>query len=247
MEWTDTALVLRVGKFKETDLWVRLLTRQRGVLTAFAFGGSRSRRRFTGCLDSFNIITVHATTSRNGAFLNLEEATLLFGPSRLRRDWQRQGMLANCTRFLEAVLDQGQSDGADNLFELMRELLELLEHSPQVPGLLPQLFRFRVAAEQGYAPDLTTCYRCGKNLDEKAFFLVAEGVTSCGQCHPVSGMTLALGRESLDVLCKVQENFSFWQNSTVEPETWRQCGRMIDAFVRYHLGLEWRNGRFQRL
>lgn len=56
MEWTDTALVLHVGRFREADLWVRLLAPGQGLVTAFAFGGSKSRRRFTGCLDVFNLI-----------------------------------------------------------------------------------------------------------------------------------------------------------------------------------------------
>ena len=86
MQWTDDALVLRIGKFREADLWVRILAREKGLVTAFAFGGSRSRRRFTGCLDVFNRIRVSAAYSRDGRFLNLQEATLLAGPERLRRE-----------------------------------------------------------------------------------------------------------------------------------------------------------------
>ena len=103
MEWTDTALVLHVGRFREADLWVRLLAPGQGLVTAFAFGGSKSRRRFTGCLDVFNLIRTRASFSRNGLFLNLQEATLLEGPERLRADWRRQGIAANCIRFVEAL------------------------------------------------------------------------------------------------------------------------------------------------
>ena len=53
MEWSDTALVLGVGRFRESDLWLRMLTRRHGIVSAFAFGGSRSRKRFCGCLDLF--------------------------------------------------------------------------------------------------------------------------------------------------------------------------------------------------
>ena len=247
MEWTDTALVLHVGKFRETDLWIRLLALEQGLITAFAFGGSRSRRRFAGCLDVFNVIRTHVISSRDGQFLNMQESTLLEGPDRLRRGWRRQGMAANCVRFVEAL---GVPPGsAAESFSLLREVLGLLENEASPPEPAPLFFRFRLAAEQGYAPDLRSCFRCGASLDsqDKAYFLVGEGVACCPSCRPHGGMSLALGQESLDVLRKVQEySPQRWAELDPSPDSRREAGRLIDAFVRYHLGLEWANGRFRR-
>lgn len=267
MEWTDTALVLHVGKFKEADLWVRLLTLEQGLLTAFAFGGGKSRRRFTGCLDVLNIIRVRAGTSRNGQFLNLLEASLLEGPSRLRTDWRRQGVAANCVRFMEAL--GVPPDGGKASFTLMRSMLGLLENSEAVPETLPQLFRFRLASDQGYAPDLQHCALCGTVFEapcldscantvgeqadlshHAAWFLVAEGMAVCPSCR-LSGagygsMSLGMGAESLDVLRKVQQYYpEQWDDFNLHPDHWRQATRLIDAFVRYHLNLEWSGGRFR--
>ena len=247
MEWTDTALVLHVGKFREADLWVRLLALDQGLVTAFAFGGSRSRRRFTGCLDAFNVIRARVTVSRNGQFFNMQESTLLEGPERLRRDWRRQGMAANCVRFIEAL--GVPPDAAPLSFSLLRELLGLLENEENPPELAPLFFRFRLAAEQGYAPDLRLCSRCGKALDvfDNVYFLVGDGQAGCPGCRPPGGMSLALGQESLDVLRKVQEySPSRWAEFQPSSDSRREAGRLIDAFVRYHLGLEWVNGRFRR-
>lgn len=249
MEWTDTALVLHVGRFREADLWVRLLAPERGLFTAFAFGGSRSRRRFTGCLDAFNVIRARASSSRNGRFLNLEEASLLEGPSRLRSDWRRQGVAANCLRFLEAL--GVPPDGAAVSFDLTRSLLGLLENAAEVPDALPLLFRFRLASEQGYAPDLGVCSSCGAPLEGGAWFLVGDGVAVCPDCHARGAgrgtASLALEAAALDVLRKVQEySPELWDGFTLSPELWRQIGRLVDAFVRYHLGLEWARGGFRR-
>ena len=138
MEWTDTALVLHVGRFREADLWVRLLALEQGLVTVFAFGGSRSRRRFTGCLDVFNVIRARVTASRDGQFLNMQESTLLEGPERLRRDWRRQGMAANCVRFMEAL--GVPPDASPFSFSLLRELLGLLENEERPPELAPLFF-----------------------------------------------------------------------------------------------------------
>ncbi len=134
-------------------------------------------------------------------------------------------------------------------FSLLREVLGLLENEASPPEPAPLFFRFRLAAEQGYAPDLRSCFRCGASLDsqDKAYFLVGEGVACCPSCRPHGGMSLALGQESLDVLRKVQEySPQRWAELDPSPDSRREAGRLIDAFVRYHLGLEWANGRFRR-
>ena len=248
MQWTDEAIVLRIGRFREADLWVRLLSKGRGLFTAFAFGGSRSRRRFTGCLDSFNRISVSISPSRDGRFLNMEEATLLSGPDRLRRDWRRQGIAANCVSFTEAM--GVPPDDAEGCHTLLRSMLDLLEDGCEPSAAAPVMYRFRLAAEQGYVPDLGACARCGAEMapGSPARFLVAEGMLCCPSCFRRGEMGLELGQEALDVLRKVKENSPVsWDLGSFSSESHRQASRLVDAFVRYHLGLEWVNGRFRAI
>ena len=246
MDWTDTALVLHVGKFKEFDLWVRLLTVEHGMITAFAFGGSRSRRRFTGCLDTFNLIRVSIHTTRNGTYNIMREASLLEGPKRLRQDWHRQGYAANCIRFVEALGVPPDSSQAS--FTLLRGMLSLIENHESAPVAVPLLFRFRMATDQGYVPDLRFCAVCGNPLAGlNAVFIVPRGQCLCLTCSANIPFGMDIDAEALDVLTKVQEySPELWVGFELSAEAWRQCARVIDNFVRYHLDLEWRNGRFSR-
>ncbi|WP_418733075.1 DNA repair protein RecO, partial [Desulfovibrio sp.] len=166
MEWTDQALVLRMGAFRESDLWLKLLCREHGLLTLFAFGGSRSRRRFCGCLDVLNSLHCRVRSSKDGRFLNLEEAALLQGPRLLRRNWQRMGLAANCLRFVEAM-GVGE-DAATEAFLLVEDLRAVLEAEKAPPVLLPLYFRLRLAGALGFAPNLGQCGRCGRTISEDA-------------------------------------------------------------------------------
>ena len=122
-EWSDTALVLRVGRFREADIWLRLFTRRHGIVSAFAFGGSRSRRRFCGCLDLFNELRIRMKSTRNGQYLTLEEGMLLNGPRRLRTDRNRLGMFMNCVQFMETL--GVPSDNSNEVFSTLTTMLEI--------------------------------------------------------------------------------------------------------------------------
>lgn len=296
MEWSDTALVLAVGRFRETDMWVRLLTRRHGVVRAFAFGGSRSRRRFSGCLDVLNFLSVHAVTSGNGRFLNLEEGVLLEGPRRLRADLPRLGMLMNCVRFLEALGETGNSgelsgmtggtadvsgdsvtgmtdvsadrdgatngvadgvtndvadgvtDGATDAYGLVHAMFTRLESDAPVSDMLPALFRLRLATDQGYVPPFSCCALCGADLTgQGGFFSVAEGVLVCAGCGG-AGRQGWVSAQALDVLAETQATLPHsWQPERLASAQRRECLRLVDAFVQYHLGVTWDRGRFRRM
>lgn len=249
MEWADHALVLRMGHFREADLWLKLLCRKRGLLTLFAFGGSRSRRRFCGCLDVLNTLHCRVKASGRGDFLNLEEAVLLAGPQSLRGDWRRMGLAANCLRFVEAL---GVSDdGARETFALVEDLRRTLEESPVLPSLLPLFFRLRLAGALGFAPNLGDCGQCGGGMSGSALFVVNEGQLRCASCRTALGPArygVELSAAGLDLLRHVQQELpSGWRTEEPLPADRRACARAIDGFVQYHLGLSWEGGHFRRV
>ncbi len=253
MEYTDTVLVLRVGKFRETDLWVRFLSPNRGVLSAFAFGGSRSRRRFTGCLDLFNEVMFRIKVTRGGLYHALQEGVLVRGPDRLRRDWRRLGPAMNCLKFLEAF--GVAPDGAPAAHALFSGVLGLLEEDADPPADLPLLFRARLAFDQGYAMSVKACARCGAEPagNGQALFLVREGLFYCRNCAERNREEAGIGvqQETLDALAYVQEYPPIlWRSGALailSPAGRRECARVVDAFVEHHVGLQWDNSRFVKV
>ncbi len=252
MDFSDRVIILRVGKFREADLWVRFLSPSRGILSAFAFGGARSRRRFSGCLDLFNDVLFSMKSTRGGLYLALQEGVLMNGPRRLRQDWKRLGLAMNCLKFLEAF---GVSpDGAAPAHALFSDMLRVLEEQEALPEQLPLWFRFRLASDQGYALELHHCARCGADLRgfSSATLAVTEGHLHCPDCAPLhrGGFSLVLRRETLDALAFVQENpSSLWHAGApaqLSPAGRRESARMIDSFIQRHIGLYWDTKRFSR-
>lgn len=237
VNWSDKAIVLKVGSFREADLWVSLLTSNHGLISAFAFGGSKSKHRFCGCLDMFNELRIQTKTSRNGRYITLEEGSLLEGSKRLRIDQNRFGMMVNCVRFLETI---GISDEKDS-YRVVKCLWRYLEISNQVLENLPILFRLRLASDLGYAPDFSMCAACGKtNLDRVDFFM-AEGMPLCEQCAiKRGGSGISLMAKELDILHRVQHQMpDEWDFGNENAKECRTCARIIDDFIQYHLGINY--------
>ncbi len=249
MEWNDSAIVLQTGKFREADLWLRIFSKKRGLITVFAFGGSRSRRRFCGCLDILNTIACRVKSSANGQYLALVESSLLHGPQKLRHDLSRLGMFTNCIRFLE-VLGINQ-EGSQISYALLQQMVTLFEGQNTPHFLIPIFFRLRIACEQGFAPAWKNCAICHKSLESvNGIFHMNEGICRCEDCNP-KGLSLAyamkLPVKTLQLLLKVQHDApENWDINTLDFAQKQTCLKAIDGFVQFHLGITWEEGRFRR-
>lgn len=247
MEFSERALVLRVGRFREIDAWVRLFSPVRGVYTAFAFGGLKSRRRFPGCLDSFNHVQFKVRCSERRGYHCLTEAVLLDAPHRLRRDPVRLGLAVNCLKFFEAV--QVGSQGAAEAYRLVRELLTALEAEASPSVLFPVLFRARMTFVQGMLPVWDRCAGCGTALgSEGAICLVEQGKFFCRHCRDASlGVRQQLGAGALALMrLAIAGRPADWAACRPDPAAGREFSRTVDLLVRYHLGLAWEQGGFVR-
>ncbi len=261
-EWTGEGLIFKVGRFREIDCWVRFFSPNLGMVTAMAFGGAKSRRRFCGCLDALNSVLFKVRFFPAKGRHVLEEATLLRGFSRLRHDASRVGLAANCLQFVQAL--RISSEEAPAIHGLLMETLDVLNQAEGVPPVFAQLFRAKICFTQGYAPELSMCSVCGramaepqcgerpvepqdvKRVDRPGMTLAMEtGGIYCAHCPPAGGHQLRIGPETRSILNSLSSSGPRqWAALSMSPSTRGELFQMVDGYVRRHLGLRWRNGRF---
>ncbi len=274
MEFSEEALVLKVGRFREVDAWVRLFSPKRGVYNAFAFGGCVSRRRFCGCLDVFNRVRFKAAVCSRRKYISLKEGRLVSSYGNIRTHGDRLGQAVNCLKFFEAVhpVDSGDplhgpdpanvahrnapgAPMAGRAFVLLSGALEALDAEAPSSGLFPLFFRAKAALVQGLFPDFGVCAACGQNLFDGrgAVLYIAEGRFFCPQCRGRDGGAGAfpgiapIRPEALDLFAMINDRSPrSWLRAAPSAGAAGDFSRAVDGFVEYHLGLVWNNNRFMR-
>ncbi|MCF8085502.1 MAG: DNA repair protein RecO [Desulfohalobiaceae bacterium] len=245
-EFSQEVVILKAGRFREADLWLRFFTPDRGVMTAFAFGGLRSRRRFSGCLEPLSRVLFKIARQRASGYYFLREGSLLDRFGDLHRHSSRLGMAVNCAKFVEAA--HIGAEGSDRVYGLLLQTLTLLNEAEEVSENLPLYFRGRLTAEYGYRPDFGGCAVCGTPAShlERGAFSLARGAFTCAGCgflrdaRVLPGMALA----HLDRI--LSSNPAEWGLSgSVQGRSLQQACLLLEKFVEYHMGLVWESGRFR--
>jgi DNA repair protein RecO (recombination protein O) len=246
MECTDKALILKTGKFREYDVWVRYISASRGVQTAFAFGGSRSRKRFGGCLEPFSHVVFKVGANKTGSYQVLSEGSLIKSFNSLRSNHRKIGLAANCVKFVDSI--NFDNDSARRIFELLLQTLTVID-AEDPDDFFPLLFRTKVAFEQGFKPDFTICGRCGKPLfgNHNYSFDIEKGVALCVECDPAL-KGFAVSSFTLRTLSWIQDTDpEHWTHLHIPSEVRSECFKVMDRFMAYHLGLVWEEAGYRRV
>jgi len=180
--------VLRVVDFGESDRIAHLLTPATSRLTVIAKGARRSRRRFPGTLDLFNLLAVRIDRRRAASLARLEQARLVDSFPALRASPARFALACYLVELLDRLAPEGAAGReARALFALASGALATVAGRP-ADARLRVLLELRALGALGLRPELARCVRCGRSLTGAAAsegavaFHVGEGGPHCGDC-----------------------------------------------------------------
>ncbi|WP_297057053.1 DNA repair protein RecO [Thermosulfurimonas sp.] len=220
------ALVLSVQEISESDLWIQFISGEKGRFAAVAKGARRSRRRFVNKLEPGHLLRVYLRPPRRGLAPILEAADLLWAPETLRTH-PRAFVLASY--FLELCERSSPPAEGREIFPLLREALETLDRTPEIPGL-KAYFEYRLLTLLGWAPEMEVCLVCERTLAERVYFSFRRGGAVCAECAreedqplsgPVRGLLRSWRRLSPEALSRV----------VLSRDLWREAEKLLENFL----------------
>ncbi len=178
MTFTTDAIVLKITKTGESDRLLTLLTRDKGVLKAFAKAADRPKNKLH---TSTNLFCYGRFTFYEGVkSTKVEECDLnetFFG---LQQDIAK---LALAQYFNELIIETAPVEAqANEYLRLLLNSLYFLANDKKSEKLLKAMFELRLASITGYMPSLVGCAACGEYETENMYFNELTGELFCDVC-----------------------------------------------------------------
>ncbi len=222
-------LVIREQFTGEADRVITVLTRDHGVIRAFANGARSIKSKNLAatqllCYSDFNIY------KSNKNVYSIAEANAKDVFFSLREDVVKLSLAQYFTEIADELAPR--EENADEFLRLLLNSLFFLANNKKSPALLKPTVELRMLSLSGYMPDLVGCCVCGKYESETVFFSTDSGRIYCDTCKreertmEITSSVLASVRHIC--LSNLEKLFSF----SISPETIELLGCVSEEYLR---------------
>ena len=233
-------VVIREKGTGESDRFVTLLTRDYGVLHAFARGAKslKSEKQSGTQLFAYADFTI----SRGKDAFVVTEARPREVFYKLREDVER---LSLAQYFCELTgLLAPEETPAEEYLSLLLNALYLLTSGKRPQPFLKAVLELRLMSISGYMPDLVGCAQCGAYMDEQMFFDRREGCLLCADCadhgEPLTSGVLAAMRHIC--FAEPKKVFSF----TLSDAGLQKLANLTEGYMHTHLNHTFKTLQFYK-
>lgn len=176
-------LIIREMPLGESDRLVTVLTKDEGVVRAFA-------RRAKNIIDSKNAATGLMCYSRLDLYKGREKY-IINGAVPIEAFFGLRGDIVNLSlgQYLCELAEELVPEGVESeeYLRLVLNALHFLSAGTRPPQLIKPIVELRMLSMSGYMPDLVGCAACGKYESPRMFFRVNRGELYCQDCYVNQG------------------------------------------------------------
>jgi|LSQX01.2.fsa_nt_gb DNA repair protein RecO (recombination protein O) len=171
---TVKAFTLSAFSIREADRLLQLLTREHGLISAYAGGAARPKSRFVSCSMPFTL-SEFVLYVKSGRY-SVKNADVLYAFHGIHGDYER---LAEASRLASLFADAARFDsGHTEMYELFGYALYALADRDD-PAFSAALAAMRLMAGIGFAPHLANCVVCHAEAKAPFAFSRSAAGTLC--------------------------------------------------------------------
>ena len=231
---TIEGIVLRERSVGESDKFIDILTRDRGVLEASVKGAKKINGKSGSSSQLFAYSRFCLDQRRNMLYLNSAEPLHIFYG--LRDSLTKISLASYFSEVLRfCVIPEAQNN---DILRLTLNCLHYLEKNERSEEFLKAVFELRLMSEIGFMPDVVACRECGTFEPEEIFFSITDGGFYCSDCFG-EGQGGNYMRVRLPVLRAVRHivlaDFGRLFNFRVTEGTMSALSQLAEEYTQAHL------------
>ncbi len=224
---TDGLVVREYPTVAESDRFVAVLTRDKGLVRASARGARNVKSRFGAATQLLCYSRLSLIPARDKYIV--EDAVPQEVFFSLRQDVERLSLAQYCC---ELALHMTPTDApAEQHLRLLLNALHFLGEGTREPLLIKAVVEGRLLCLEGYMPNLEGCCHCGRGEDTLWWFSPLDGTLTCASCaHPNDGFPVTAGVLAAlrHILCgDFARVFAF----SLPPADLLQLARLMERFL----------------
>lgn len=235
MQICTEGVVLKVRDVDEADRVLTILTRDRGVITAFANGAKRLKSKLMAATQTFTYSGFQLYKGKDHYTVDSAETLNVFYGIRNNIDsLSLAGYLCELTQCLAP-----EEDEAEGYLRLLLNSMHFLNTGTRSIQLIKPLYELRILALSGYMPNLVCCENCSCYEAVEMFFLFRSAKLLCGDCIKSAGTEPSM-QVSPAVLTAMRyiiySEFNKLFSFTLANDSLVQLGRVCEAYLLCQVG-----------
>jgi DNA repair protein RecO (recombination protein O) len=236
------AIILRSHKLGEADKIIRMFSKQGRVISAVAKGSRKTKSRFRGRLELFNMADMELTKGRNLDIIN--QADIIHCFSNISRDFYKFAFAEIISNIILKTQDSGNDNPA--LFKLLYLSLNEIDSTPHEDEInlkkILCIFEAKFLQVTGFSPMLDTCSSCNKDPGElyvmgkkDIYFSIANGGVLCSACSRSTGSLKRLGTSTYRLLSDLfRLKIEDLRGVELDPVNLRKVYNLLEDYLVYH-------------
>ena len=221
--------MIRETNVKEADKIVTVLTKDRGVISAYAKGARYMKSQKSAATSLLSYSQFVLFKNRDGYVIDGAQVINRF--PKLTSDLERLA-LAQYFCELSEIFITDEENSSEKL-KLILNSLYMLGKNERPLDQVKAVFELRLMTLSGFMPDLVCCSQCLVYEHEKMNFFPDDGVLICGDCcekQGVHGIETGVSATRAMRFClysEAKQLFSF----TVSPETLKIFSQASETYI----------------
>jgi DNA repair protein RecO (recombination protein O) len=239
-------IVLKTAVFGEADLIVTYLSRDHGMMKAFAKSPRKMKSRFGSSLEPLTHTRIAVLGREDAQLPRLTQSDILRPYQALREDYTTMVRMMQLVELNLRFLPEREPNA--HAFRLLIQMLGKIEDGGS-KTLYYLYYKFRFLQIAGYLPGLEICGRCGAASGDHALhhFYLAHGSILCEHCSHKRDEARPVTLGALRFFQGMEKwRFATIDRVSVPEQLIGELDRLLDAHITYMLARPLRSSAFGR-